>query len=235
MRPKTLVLAALAGSLFTATAADVDVSKIPPASKKKIDFVQDIYPIFDEACISCHGPEKQKGKYRMDTKEGTFKKGDDGPFIIPGDSAKSPIVHMIAGLIDEMLMPPPDAEPLTPEQIGLIRAWIDQGAHWPDGPIAKVDKKIDFATQIKPIFQRACYECHGPNKQEGSFRIDTKEAALKGGEVYGNTIKAADPAKSSFLIIVAGKDPDLPHPEKHKLPEKEIALITKWIEQGANW
>jgi mono/diheme cytochrome c family protein len=229
----------LPGSLLCAAmtigAADVDVSKIPPASKEKVDFVRDIYPIFDEACISCHGPEKQKGKYRMDTKAGAFKEGDDGPFIIPGNSAKSPIIHMMAGLIEEMLMPPPDAEPLKPEQIGLIRAWIDQGAQWPDGPIPKVDKKIDFVKDIKPIFERACYECHGPTKQEGGFRIDVKEAALKGGETYGTTIKAGDSAKSPFLIIVAGKDPDLPQPEKHKLPDKEIALIKKWIDQGANW
>ena len=203
------------------------------ASETKIPFER-VEAIFNSRCVDCHGPEKQKGGFRLDLKEAALEGGDSGKAIVPGKSGQSKIVDLITGKDPEEIMPP-KGERLSAEEVAAIKRWIDQGAHWPDGPIAKVDKKIDFATQIKPIFQRACYECHGPNKQEGSFRIDTKEAALKGGEVYGNTIKAGDPAKSSFLIIVAGKDPDLPHPEKHKLPEKEIALITKWIEQGANW
>lgn len=230
-----LSFALLRGLTTGGIAAEVDISKLPPAATGKIDFARDIYPMFKEHCIKCHGPEKQKGKYRMDTKEGAFKPGENGANIVPGKSDKSPVIHMVAGLIDEMLMPPPKAEPLTTEQIGQLRAWIDQGATWPDGPIPEYVKKIDFAKDIEPIFKKACYECHGPDKQAGEFRLDQKAAAMKGGKAYGQTIKPGDPAKSSFLIIVAGKDEDLPAPEKHKLADKQVETIRKWIEQGAEW
>ena len=101
-------------SSLTVGAAEVDISKLPPVAAQKPDFVRDIYPIFKEHCVSCHGPEKQKGKYRIDTKEGAFKAGENGASIIPGHSEKSPLIHMVAGLIDEGLMPPPKAEPVWP-------------------------------------------------------------------------------------------------------------------------
>ena len=213
----------------------IDVSKIPPASKEKVDFARDVYPIFKEHCISCHGPDKQKGKYRTDTKDGAFKAGENGFNILPGHSEKSPMILMVAGLIDEMLMPPPKAEPMTKDEIGILRAWVDQGAVWPDGPIPEYIKKVEFVRDIQPIFEKSCLECHGSSKQLGEFRLDQKEAALKGGKTYGQVIKAGDPAKSTFLIIISGKDEDLPLPEKHKLADKQIELVRRWIEQGAVW
>lgn len=132
------IVAAIGLCALTVPAADrkasVDVSKIPPASDKKgITYAADIKPIFDKACIKCHGAEKQKGKLRLDTLEATLKGGEDGKVIQAGKSAESMLVHNVAHVGDEDLyMPPPDNKdkipPLTKEQIGLIRAWIDQGA-----------------------------------------------------------------------------------------------------------
>jgi hypothetical protein len=128
---------ALATSLLTSSAADkkaVDVSKIPPASDKSgVTYAAEIKPIFEKSCIKCHGPEKQKGKLRLDSLAATLKGGEDGKVIEVGDSAKSMLVQNVAHVGDEdMFMPPPDnkdkIQPLTKEQIGLIRAWIDQGA-----------------------------------------------------------------------------------------------------------
>jgi hypothetical protein len=128
---------AFAASLLNGVAADkkaVDVSKIPPASEKKgVTYEADIKPIFEKSCIKCHGSEKQKGKLRLDSLAATLKGGEDGKVIEAGDSAKSMLVHNVAHVGDEdMFMPPPDNKdkipPLTKEQIGLIRAWIDQGA-----------------------------------------------------------------------------------------------------------
>jgi hypothetical protein len=118
------------------SAADkkVDVSKIPPASDKKgVTFATDIKPIFEKSCTKCHGAEKQKGKLRLDSLEAALKGAEDGKVVEPGNSANSILVHNIAHVGDEdMFMPPPDNKdkipPLTKEQIGLIRAWIDQGA-----------------------------------------------------------------------------------------------------------
>jgi mono/diheme cytochrome c family protein len=127
---------AFAASLLSGLAADkaVDVSKIPPAlDKKGVTYAADIKPIFEKSCVKCHGAEKQKGKLRLDSLEATLKGGEDGKVIEAGDSAKSMLVQNVAHVGDEdMFMPPPDNKdkipPLTKEQIGLIRAWIDQGA-----------------------------------------------------------------------------------------------------------
>ena len=120
-------------SLLTATAAtkNVDVSKLPPVSGKTgVAYTTDIKPIFQKACVKCHGPEKQKANLRLDSLAAALKGSDNGPVIVAADSAKSKLVHNIArlGAEDDYMPPPGKGDPLTKEQIGLIRAWIDQGA-----------------------------------------------------------------------------------------------------------
>src|SRR5260370_29945626 len=135
MTNKLLILlmgAALGATLITAYGAEpdkpkakVDISKIPPASDKKdVTYASDIKPIFDHSCIKCHGPEKQKGKLRLDTLPAALKGGEDGKVIEPGKSASSILVHNVAHIGDEdEYMPPPDNKdkipPLTKEQIRL--------------------------------------------------------------------------------------------------------------------
>jgi mono/diheme cytochrome c family protein len=112
------------------SAADVDVSKLPPAATKTgLTFDKDIKPIFEKSCVKCHGAEKQKGKLRLDSLEASLKGGENGESIVKGDSAKSTLVHTIARLDPDSAMPPDGkGDPLTKEQIGIVRAWIDQGA-----------------------------------------------------------------------------------------------------------
>ena len=107
-----------------------DAAKLPPAAGKAgVTYEKDIKPIFEKSCFKCHGAEKQKGKLRVDSLEAALKGGEDGKVIIPGKSAESSLVVAIARLVEDDAMPPADkGEPLTKEQIGLVRAWIDQGA-----------------------------------------------------------------------------------------------------------
>ncbi|MEQ1935240.1 MAG: c-type cytochrome domain-containing protein, partial [Fimbriimonadaceae bacterium] len=120
-------------------AADVDVSKLPPAATRPVDFARDIQPIFTASCLKCHGPEKQKGGFRVDVKDVALKGGENyAPSIHPGKSAESPLIHFVAGLVEDMAMPQ-KGETLSVEQIGLLRAWIDQGAVWPQDGRAEVD------------------------------------------------------------------------------------------------
>lgn len=124
------VMAAASG----VSAAEVDVAKLPPAAARKVDFSADIKPILDASCLKCHGPEKPKSKFRVDDRAEMLKGGSEGVAVVPGDSAKSPLVHYVARLVTDMEMPPKDkGEPLTAEQIGLLRAWIDQGMAWSEG------------------------------------------------------------------------------------------------------
>lgn len=126
-----LAVAAVSTAVF---ADDVDTSKLPPPSTRTgVTYEQDIKPIFDATCIKCHGETKPKGKLRLDSLEGILKGSHDGKVVEPGNSAKSVLVQNVAHLGDEDdFMPPPKnklgLKQLTPEQIGLVRAWIDQGA-----------------------------------------------------------------------------------------------------------
>ncbi len=111
----------------------VDLSKLPPPVKKKdVTFDKDIKAIFDKSCVKCHSGEKAKGDLRLDTREGALKGGESGPVIVAGKSDQSHLVFNIADLVPDMEMPPVPKRgslpALTKEQVGLVRAWIDQGA-----------------------------------------------------------------------------------------------------------
>lgn len=112
----------------------VDISKLPPATSATVDFARDVQPILQKTCYSCHGPEKQEAGLRLDSRQRAFDGGDGGKAIIPGKSSESRLIQLIAGLDEDTGRMPPDGEgtPLTAEQIGLMRAWIDQGANWPE-------------------------------------------------------------------------------------------------------
>ncbi len=114
-------------------AATPEASKLPPPAAHRVDFTKEIRPLFETHCHECHGETKQKAGLRLDVKASAMHGGDEhAPDIIPGRSADSPLIHLVAGAKDGQRMPPKGA-PLTAGQIGLLRAWIDQGANWPDG------------------------------------------------------------------------------------------------------
>ena len=109
----------------------------------KVDFVRDVRPILQRACLRCHGPEKQKGDYRIDVRQVALEGGESyAPNIVPGKSADSPLFRFISGT-DDLVMPPEGAK-LTAVEISTLRAWIDQGANWPDAVAGSVKDKRDL-------------------------------------------------------------------------------------------
>lgn len=105
---------------------------LPPSATRHVDFIKDIQPILSKQCYECHGSEKQKGALRLDQKTAALKGGDSGPLLVAGNSAESLLVQAVAGTRADLAQMPKKRDPLTPEQIRLIRTWIDQGANWPD-------------------------------------------------------------------------------------------------------
>ena len=137
-----LCLLAFIGCLRV-SAAEVDISKLPPAAAKQIDFSRDIKPILEANCLRCHGPEKPKSRFHLDNREAALKGGDEGVDILPGNSAKSPLVHYVAYLVEDTEMPPiGKGNRLTAEQVSLLRAWIDQGVAW---DTARLTNNFDFS------------------------------------------------------------------------------------------
>lgn len=130
MKKQVWILAVALAALGAAAAEKVDESKLPPAAKKEgVTFDTDIKPIFEKSCVKCHGAEKPKARLRLDTLDWTLKGADGEPVLAKGKSAESALVHAVARLNEDEAMPPDGkGDPLTKEQVGLIRAWIDQGA-----------------------------------------------------------------------------------------------------------
>ena len=104
---------------------------LPPPSPRAVEFARDVQPIFSARCYACHGPAQQMSGLRLDSREATLKGGYAGASIKLGDSASSSLIHRVAASPGLTPMPPAGNR-LTPEQIGVLRAWIDQGAKWPD-------------------------------------------------------------------------------------------------------
>jgi mono/diheme cytochrome c family protein len=131
----TTTSATLLGLAFAVSTLTAHAAELPPASTQTgVTYADNIKSIFDHSCTKCHSGKKPKAHLKLDSLAGALKGSKDGKVILPGDSAKSQMVLAIAHATkdDHDWMPPlhnrAGIEPLTPEQIGLIRAWIDQGA-----------------------------------------------------------------------------------------------------------
>lgn len=93
-------------------------------------------------------------------------------------------------------------------------------------------KPVDFSRDIYPILKRACFECHGAEKQEASFRLDERTALLDSG-----MIEPGDPASSELLrrVRLPREDLEIMPAVGDPLPRRDIRLLERWIEQGADW
>jgi hypothetical protein len=132
--------------------ADDPAGSLPPPASRKVEFDRDIRPIFAASCQNCHGPKKQKGGLALHRKAAALAGGDDGPAILPGKSAESRLIRYVAGLDDDHPMPPEGAgKPLGADQVGLLRAWIDQGADWPEDASSLATETSDHWSFRRPI------------------------------------------------------------------------------------
>jgi mono/diheme cytochrome c family protein len=128
------LFAAVVGLAATVLAQDAPpaAATLPPASTKTgVTYATDIKPIFDAACVKCHGEKKPGHGIVLTSLESVLKGGKDGKIIVVGDSTKGDLIASIAHTGDDpsLFMPKgKGAQKLTDDQIGLIRAWIDQGA-----------------------------------------------------------------------------------------------------------
>lgn len=98
------------------------------------------------------------------------------------------------------------------------------------------ERQVDFGRDIQPIFQRACYSCHGPGKQQSGYRLDARETALNAGDAYAPNIVPGRSADSPLIQFVAGTgDVRMPPEEGKRLTDDEVGLLRAWIDRGANW
>ena len=113
----------------------------------RVQFVRDIQPILSAKCVSCHGPDEQEGQLRLDAKASVFRGGVSGRTFEVGKGQASLLYRRITSSDEEKRMPPDD-EPLSAEQVELLRRWIDEGAKWPEGVGANVAIESHWAYEL---------------------------------------------------------------------------------------
>ena len=161
--------------------------KLPPAATGKVDYVKDVKPLLEKNCYECHGTEKQQSGLRLDLRQNALRGGDYGPVIVPGKSVASKLIHkLVDGDGGDQM--PPDGE-LSAAEIGLLRAWIDQGA----------DFRNDVGTEAppKPIEPKLAALI-------AAVRSAPRPAVEKLLKASPELLHVKDPANSTLLHHAAG-------------------------------
>ncbi len=130
--PKAIVGFSLALCLSLCTA------RIPSAADDSL-FLDKVAPVLEARCVHCHGEDSPKGKLSLTKASGMLKGGESGPAVVPGKPDESVLLEMISGEKPEM---PQKDKPLSTQQVAAVRAWIEQGAHWP-GDLVLQDRRFD--------------------------------------------------------------------------------------------
>lgn len=127
-----VALACLLSPWATTLRGDTETKPLPPVASRKVDFHTDVAPILANHCVRCHGNGSRKGEFSIDTREELLKGGESGMAVEIGKSQESELIALVAGVEPERIMPA-EGKPLTAEQVGVLRAWIDQGLSWESG------------------------------------------------------------------------------------------------------
>jgi hypothetical protein len=107
-----------------------------PKDERTIDFARQIKPLLERSCAACHSGGKPRGLFRVDGRDALLKGGASGEAaVVPGHGEKSPLIDYVSGRVPDSEMPPRAQRKrfpaLNPDEVALLRAWIDRGAEWP--------------------------------------------------------------------------------------------------------
>jgi cytochrome c553 len=175
-----LVLSAAASTPAKLTAEQR--AKLPPAASGTVDFKRDVQPIIEKSCVKCHGRGRDKGGFVVDTRESILKGGDSGPAVVEGQSEESLLIELVSGLDPDNVMPAKGTK-LTAKEVGLLRAWIDQGLKW--------DSTVTFA-------KKAPVNLH-PRKVELPKGKENPVDRLMAGYLKEHGVKAMRPVEDRLF------------------------------------
>src|SRR4051812_5212848 len=197
------------------------LKKLPAPSRRQVNFTKEVKPIFEASCIKCHGRGRDKGHFRIDSRETVLKGGESGPAVVPGKSEESLLIEMVSGLDPDNVMPKKGSK-LTKEQVSVLRAWIDQGARW--------DSQISFAKQpprnLKPQ-KPAIQVANNVNPIDAILDPYFKSKRVKRGEPVSDVLFA----RRVYLDVIGL----LPTPEEldrfvsDAAPDKRARLVRRLL------
>ena len=129
-------------------------------SAEKIDFARDVKPILESTCLSCHGQEKPKGSLQLTTRAKAEQGGENGPALVPGNPAKSPLYTSTILPAGHDNIMPPKGDTLAKSQAETLRQWVEQGADWPTTIPLEKKVRVNFVKDIQPLLELNCVACH---------------------------------------------------------------------------
>jgi ankyrin repeat protein len=160
---------------------------LPPPAAIKINYDEHVKPILAAKCFACHGAKQVMSGLRLDLRQNALRGGDYGVVIVPGKSAESKLIIRLTGPDAGLQMPPTGA--IQDEEIGILRAWIDQGAEMPG-------KAEDTVVAAKPTEPRIASLIKSIHARDNS-------AVLKALAADSTLAKAADSVGSTMLMHAA--------------------------------
>jgi mono/diheme cytochrome c family protein len=189
------------------------------AGAEPVDYVKQIKPILAAKCFSCHGALKQESGLRLDAASLIRKGGDGGPVIVAGKSDASRLIAKVSAAdVDERMPPEGQAEPLTAEQIALLRTWIDQGAAAPDEAVPSDPRQHwSYRPVVRPAVPQVANGDWGRNAIDAFIAAGHADAGLKAAapankatwlrRVYLDLI-GVPPTRDELLAFLADEQPD---------------------------
>jgi ankyrin repeat protein len=181
-----------------------NASKLPPPAQIKIDYNQHVRPILAEKCFGCHGPTQQQSGLRLDRRQLALRGGDYGAVINPGKSESSKLIQRVSGPDAGLQMPP--TGPLDPAEIGILRAWIDQGAEMPGNVTEVVQQK----RATDPVVQSLINSIRNHDMPAVRKALAKDKALAKSADASGSTplmyAAYAGTVEAMTALIDAGAD-----------------------------
>jgi hypothetical protein len=98
-----------------------------------------------------------------------------------------------------------------------------------------IETPSQFQEQVLPLLRKHCFRCHGDKDEEGGLRLTSREAMLDGGDSGEAAVVPGNPHEGELLARIRSEDEGERMPPSMKLPEEEVAILTKWISDGAEW
>ena len=213
--------------LLATTLAALLIGSANRSQSADVSFESDVRPILEARCGKCHNSQSRKGGLDLSTMAGLRRGGESGESAISETLDDSLLWIMVDG--GDM---PPEGEPaLEDAEKSLIRDWIAAGSPSNDATAETVTQH-----DVLPYLYARCVVCHGRRKQEGELDLRTVQSILRGGK-SGPAVVPGKPDDSLLLKRVHAKE--MPPPREliragvRPLEANEIALIAKWIAQGA--
>lgn len=165
---------------LTFTLAAMAAPKLPPAASVKVDYNKHVQPLLAAKCYNCHGAKQQQSGLRLDKRQNALRGGDYGPVILQGNSAESKLILRLVTGDGGMQMPPTGA--LENDEIGLLRAWIDQGADF-----GEVELKEEKPKPVDPKVTSLISAVKAGNLQAVKAALKANPQLAKGRDAGGST------------------------------------------------